>query len=114
MASVVATAEPTPSPSPVVEQSPQASGRLQLLNGSGTPGLALKARDVLQGAGFQVVTTANASKKYNKTTVFFQPGFQDMARAAAKLVHSSTILPAVSNLDKSIPVTVVVGVDYKP
>lgn len=107
------------SPSPVAESpSPQSSpsvapGKLQVLNGSGTPGLGLKAKKTFEDAGWTIVATANASREYSRTTVFFQPGFESMAKAAAALIGSSTVQPAVSNLDKSIPVTVVIGTDFK-
>jgi hypothetical protein len=117
--SASALAKVTPSPSPIAESpSPQASptsqpGKLQVLNGSGTPGLGLKAKKIFEDAGWTIVATANASRQYSRTTVFFQPGSEAMAKTAAGLVGSSTVQPALSNLDRSIPVTVVVGTDFK-
>ncbi len=110
-----ATVSPAPSPIPTVSPSPskKASGKVQVLNGTAVQGRAPKVRDRLEAAGYDVVSTAPAARSYDKTTIFYQPGFQQMAKDIAALLGVGAVQAAPSNLDKSIPVTVVVGADYK-
>jgi LytR cell envelope-related transcriptional attenuator len=113
-------ASPLPSPSPSSTQSPPSpapaphSGKLQVLNGTSTTGLALKAAQKLREAGFEIAATAPAAKSYPKTTIFYQPGKEQLARDVASVLGLGAIAPAPGNLDRSIPVTVVVGADYRP
>jgi len=122
--SAVPSATPTealpaaaPTVEPVAEETtpPAATGgKLQVLNGSGTPGLALKAKEKLEQSGYEVVATSNASRSYAKTTVFYQEGHLDLATQVAALLGASKVEAAPSNLDKDIGVTAVIGADYKP
>lgn len=108
-------AAPTIEPVPDETTSEAAlTGKLQVLNGSGTPGLALKAKEKVEQAGNEVVATANASRSYAKTTVFYQEGHLEFAKQIAALLGTSKVEVAPSNLNKEIPVTAVVGADYKP
>lgn len=115
--SPTATVSPAASPAPTVSSSPspskKAGGKVQVLNGTGVQGRALKVRDRLEAAGYEVVATAPAARSYEKTTIFYQPGFQQMAKDIAALLGLGVVQAAPQNLDKSIPVTVVVGADYK-
>lgn len=115
--SPTATVSPAPSPIPTVSPSPspakKAGGKVQVLNGTAVQGRAPKVRDRLEAAGYDVVSTAPAARSYDKTTIFYQPGFQQMAKDIAALLGVGVVQVAPSNLDKSIPVTVVVGADYK-
>lgn len=114
--SPIPSPEPSPSPelspSPSPSPPPRASGRLQVLNGSSTPGRGQQAAQQLREAGFEIVAVQQAARRYDRTTVFFQPGFRPMAEQAAQVVGATVIEPAPSNLDRDIPVTVVVGEDY--
>lgn len=111
---------PSPSPSPGTEVSPSPSpaatsrGELQVLNGSGVQGQGLKAAEELEEAGYTIRATDNAVRRYEKTTVFYQPGFESMARDVARILGSNLVQQAPSSVSKSIPVTAVVGADYKP
>ncbi len=115
--SPTATVSPAPSPIPTVSPSPspskKAGGKVQVLNGTAVQGRAPKVRDRLEAAGYDVVSTAPAARSYDKTTIFYQAGFQQMAKDIAALLGIGVVQAAPSNLDKSIPVTVVVGADYK-
>lgn len=84
-----------------------------MLNGSDTSGLALKAADRLRKDGYDVVNVAKAASTYQKTAVFYQPGSKSLADQVAKVLGATEVKPAPSNLNKSIPVTVIVGNDYK-
>lgn len=108
---------PSPAASPAASASPTASvegeGRLQVLNGSGTSGLGTKVAAKLKEAGYEIVSTGNAVRRYDETTVFYQPGSEALAREVARFLGTTKIEPAPNSLDKKIPVTVVVGADYK-
>lgn len=109
------TQSPSASLSPTANPSPTATkGKLQVLNGSTTAGLALKAADRLRKEGYEVVNVAKAAGTYQKTTVFYQPGNKGLADQVAKILGATEVKPAAANLNKSIPITVVVGNDYKP
>jgi hypothetical protein len=107
------TPSPSPSPLPLPSPSPAVTGgKIQVLDGSGSPALATKAKDKVVAAGYDVVAATRISKLYEKTTVFYQPGSQSAGEAAASLLGATVTQPAPENLDKTIPVTVVVGKDY--
>lgn len=108
------TSSPDPSPEPSPSPTPVVRGRLQVLNGADQSGLAQQAADELKAAGFEIVAVERAARSYEKSTVFFQPGQEAMAREAAAVVGAEVIQPAPPNLNPSIPVTVVVGNDYEP
>lgn len=89
-------------------------GPAQVLNGSGIPALLSSAQSRLKDAGYEVVTTGTASRRYDKTTVFYQAGSRAAAEDLARLAGAAVTDPAPSSLDKNIPLTLVVGTDYKP
>jgi hypothetical protein len=84
-----------------------------VLNGTAKEGLATKAADRLRADGYEIVAVARASRSYDKTTVFYQPGQKGLADQIARFLGASEVSPAPDNLDKDIPVTVVVGNDFK-
>lgn len=105
------TASPGASPSPTATQA--GSGRTQVLDGSSSQARLDSAERKLEEAGYDVVAKGNASSPYEKTTVFYHPGSQQMGEAVASLVGASLVQPVGDrNLDPAIPVTVVVGPDY--
>lgn len=118
------SAAPTPSPSPEPASSPAPPApapaptinrptiRLQVLNGSPTTGLALRAADTLREAGYRVVAVHPAARGYELTTVFFQPGQEEVALDVATLLGTTNAQPAPPTVDAAIPVTVVVGADF--
>lgn len=60
---------PSPTPTPAIELD-RADLKLQVLNGSGTPGLAGEAQEYLEGLGYQDVDTGNAaSYDYEETEI---------------------------------------------
>lgn len=88
------------------------TGRVQILDGAGSGITAAKAKQKIEGSGYQVAATGATSRPYEKTTVFYQPGNESLARDVAAVVGATNVLVAPANLDKSIPVTVVIGSDY--
>jgi hypothetical protein len=107
------TAPPPPPPSPSPSPEPTKDGPLQVLNGTSRAGLAGVAAKELREAGYTVSEIGNAARRYDKTTVFFQPGEERLAEEVAAFIGSDVILPAPDNLQENIPVTVVLGADYE-
>jgi hypothetical protein len=106
-------ASPSPAPSPSPSPTGEPKGQIQVLNGTGTTGLARRAADKLTAAGFEVVTVQNASNRYDATTIFFKPGFEEQAREVGRVLGTTKVEPAPSSLQRDIPVTAVVGADYQ-
>lgn len=100
-----APAEPSPSP--------KRSGKLQVLNGSATSGTGQRAADKLREAGYEIVAVQNASRRYEKTTIFYQAGSRSLADEIAAFFGFGIVEAAPSNLSRAVPVTVVAGDDYK-
>lgn len=107
---VATTTQAAPSPSP----SPVEKAQVQVLNGTATVGLAQRARERLEQAGFEVLSVGNARTRYDKTTVFFKPGFESIAREIARVIGATVVQPAPENLQRDIPITAVVGADFSP
>lgn len=84
----------------------------QILNGSGNPQSLAAAQRKLQDAGYEIVTTGNASRSYENTTVFFQEGHKAQADELASLAGASVTEPAPGNLDKNIPLALILGADF--
>ncbi len=109
---MVGTEDPASSPSP--EASPLAGRAAQILNGGSDAQLLQDAKKKLEGAGYEVLTTGNTSRPYDKTTVFFQQGSRSQADELARLAGATVTQAAPDNLDKNIPLTLVIGADFKP
>ena len=111
--SPTSTVSPTASPGPTPTASPAAGGRrVQVLDGSGSGLRAARAKQQIETGGYEVVATGATSRPYEKTTVFYQPGNEQTARDLASLIGAADVLVAPANLDKTVPLAVVVGPDY--
>lgn len=105
-------ASPTPAPaSPSPSPAAKAAAQIQVLNGTATTGLGRRAADKLTAAGFQVVNVDNAARRYDKTTVFFRPGFEDVARQVAGALGGASVEASPDNLSRDV--TAIVGADYQ-
>lgn len=62
---------------------PDSRVRVQVLNGSSTPGLARLATDQLRDAGFDVVSLGNARSPVNTSVVFDRAGKPEIAERVA-------------------------------
>ncbi|MGH2768710.1 MAG: LytR C-terminal domain-containing protein, partial [Actinomycetota bacterium] len=100
-----------PSGSPALRPAPL--GILQVLNGSSTPGLGRAAADRLRALGYGVVAVKKAAHHYDLTTVFYQPGVEGLAGRVAAAVGATKGGLAPASLNASVPVTVVIGDDYR-
>jgi LCP family protein required for cell wall assembly len=95
-------AAPAPAPTPA---SAATGVTVDVLNGTGTAGLASSAADQLRGQGFTVGTVGNAPAKAAQTVVRYAPAAQDQARTLASAVPGATL-----QADPSVPgVQLVIG-----
>lgn len=106
--------ELTTTPSPDPNASPaQATGKAQVLDASNSAARLDAAERKLVEAGYEVVAKGNAATPRERTTVFYQPGNQQMGEAVASLLGASLVEPVGDlNLDQAIPVTVIIGPDF--
>ncbi|MGY1813425.1 LCP family protein [Blastococcus sp. SYSU D00820] len=84
---------------------------VEVLNGSGTRGLAASAADSLSAAGFRVTGTGNAdSANHTQTVVEHATGDEDLAATVAAQIPGATI--ALSTDATAGAVTLVLGSDF--
>lgn len=108
---MIDTTSGTATPSP--DSTPQGDlPAAQILNGSGNPQSLAAAQRKLQDAGYDIVSTGNASRPYENTTVFYQEGHKVEADELAGLAGASVTEPAPGNLDKNIPLALILGADF--
>lgn len=113
------TDEPSDTPSPATSDV-----LIAVLNGTGVPGLAAEAQDMLIGEGYKAPTDpANAPQAgVEVTTVYYRPGENAAQNQADATYISETFFPG-SRVDKlgptfddivanSVTVVIVVGEDY--
>lgn len=87
--------------------------RVEVLNGSGRPGLARDATERLRAAGFDVVYFGNAGEPRGISLVLDRGGRAEAARRAAAALGIATVR---SEPDESrfVDVTVIVAKDWPP
>jgi hypothetical protein len=107
----------SPEPSPSASASPtpvaQGTGKTQVLDASNSGARLDAAERKLEEAGYEVVAKGDASTPREKTTVFYQPGNQQLGEAIASLLGATLVQPVGDlRLDPAIPVTVIIGPDY--
>jgi LytR cell envelope-related transcriptional attenuator len=96
----------------VTPSATSATVQVQVLNGTDVQGLARRAADKLQAKGYGIQAVKNAVNMYDHTIVYYQPGFQRNASEVVGTLGTGTVKPAPANLQKDVPLTVVVGKDY--
>ena len=90
---------------------------MQVLNGSGRPGLGRRAADVLRAKGFAVTSVGNADTfSYDSTQILVHSTTQPLAgerlRLALPPLADLTVNPASSTTPSASDVTLIVGRDY--
>ena len=86
--------------------------RIEVLNGSGIRGAAIKVADRLKEAGFEVTRTDNASNfDYSRCCIITHKGKTEPVQRIAKLLNCEDIREENGSND-AIDVTVIVGRDY--
>jgi len=111
-ASVAPSPSPTRSSSPVSPLPSSSTVEVQVLNGTDMQGLARRAADKLAAKGYSVPTVKNANNMYDRTVVYYQPGFQRNASEVIGILGTGTAKPAPANLPKDVPLTVAIGRDF--
>lgn len=88
--------------------------RVEVLNASGTPGLAARGRTVLRDRGFDVVQVGNAPGYAPDTSlVMDRVGRMDLARRVADAARIRKVLERPDS-NVYVDVTVVLGRDWQP
>jgi hypothetical protein len=112
------THKPKPPPEPEPEDTPSVLPKLitngvsvQVLNGSGTTGADQAMADRLTTLGFRIVAVVEASKPYDKTTVFWSSNESRPAAEALAQHFGWLVQPKPHNLSPEVSVHVVVGKD---
>jgi len=109
---VAAPAASTPAAPPVPETVAPAAVEVQVLNGSGTKGLAAEAAGQLTGAGFGVAGTGNAdSSDHQVTEIRFAPGDEALAATLATVVPGATSTPDPDGTSGTVQL--VLGSDFE-
>jgi LCP family protein required for cell wall assembly len=101
-AAQVAASQGAEAPEPVAEEpagpapliAAPAEVTVDVLNGTGTTGLASTVADALRAQGFGVGTVGNEAGTVNETVVRFGPGAEEKARTLAAAVPNSVLRPS--------------------
>ena len=103
------TSSPTPTQTgPPLKTAPEKI-RVQVLNGSATPGEAARVAKDLSADGFQVVDIKNAARRdYPRTKVLYDPAYNESGRTLAAAVSGSTL---TVDATLSSTLVVIVGAD---
>jgi hypothetical protein len=107
-----------PVPAPTADDAPQPMAvpdsrvRVQVLNGSSTPGLARLATDQLRDAGYDVVSMGNARSPVKTSVVLDRAGKREIAEGVARALGITRIETRVDTA-LYLEVTVVLGPDFK-
>jgi hypothetical protein len=103
----IATQRTAPQPLAV----PDSRVRIQVLNGSRTPGLARFATDQLRDAGYDVVNLGNASSQAATSVVYDRVGKKEIAERVAKVLQITRVETKVDTA-LYLEATVILGSDF--
>lgn len=102
-ATPVPTAEPTVDPAAIVN----------VLNATGTTGVATVVGDELAAEGWTVGTRSNASQAVEETIVYYiAPTYEGAARGVVESLGYGSIKLSDNYVESSAQITIVVGQDY--
>jgi hypothetical protein len=87
---------------------------VEVLNGTSTPGLATRARELFQSYDLEVMAPNNADNdQYQNTVVLDRRGTMDNAKKVADIIHCTRIESRPDpQLDPAVDVTVILGKDF--
>ena len=87
---------------------------VEVLNGTKTPGLATRARDLLQSYDYEVMPPNNADNdQYVNTVVLDRKGRLDDAKKLADIIRCTRIYSKPDpQMDQAVDVTVILGKDF--
>jgi hypothetical protein len=87
--------------------------RVEVLNGTGTRGLARLGTGLLRDLGFDVVSSGNASERVDSTTVLVRSGRMDWGQLAAKGLGGARV-EARPDTSRYLDLTILLGPDWRP
>jgi polyisoprenyl-teichoic acid--peptidoglycan teichoic acid transferase len=87
---------------------------VEVLNGTKTPGLANRARELLQSYDLEVMPASNADNdQYQNTVVLDRTGKMDDAKKVADIIKCTRIYSKPDpQMDQAVDVTVILGKDF--
>jgi len=90
------------------------SARVEVLNGTATPGLAASAADYLRGKGLNVISVGNAERSdFGSTVIYDYTGKPYTAKWLADTFHvSSANIIAGNDPNSAVDVRVIIGADF--
>jgi hypothetical protein len=94
---------------------PSGEGRVvvEVLNGSGRPGLGRLGTRRLRRMGLDVVYFGNATAPVDSTQVIARRGNRDRAERVREALGTGTVQVAIDTL-RRVDVSVILGPDYRP
>jgi hypothetical protein len=87
--------------------------RVEILNATATPRLALSATRLLRDRGFDVVSIGNSPARRDNTLVLDRTSHPDWARLVASVLGRGAI-EARADTSRYVDVTVLLGADWTP
>ena len=87
--------------------------RVQVLNATGTRGLAQRATDLLRDKGFDVVEIGNSRDRVDSTVVLDRTGHPDWARRVAAALGGAQVV-ARPDSARYVDITVLIGPNWRP
>jgi hypothetical protein len=87
--------------------------RVQVLNATGTRGLAQRATEHLRDKGFDVVDVGNNREKMDSTLILDRSNHPEWARRVAAAMGGATVLTRPDS-SRYLDVTVLVGATWRP
>lgn len=109
VAEIAPSATPKPTAAPTVDP----SLLVNVLNATGTSGIATAVGDTLAADGWTVSAKTNASETVEKTTIYYgNPSLEGAARGVAQSLGIGDIDLTDAYIESSAQITVVVGSDF--
>lgn len=87
--------------------------RVQVLNATGTRGLAQRATDFLRDKGFDVVEIGNSRDRVDSTVVLDRTNHPDWARRLATAMGGAKVMSSPDTL-RYVDLTVLIGQNWRP
>lgn len=91
----------------------QADAKIEVLNGSKTPGLATKAAEKVKNGGYNVIKIDTAASKTAKTIIYdYSSGSQKTAIEKLKQLLKAEVVEKKPDSGKAANISIVIGDDY--
>ena len=87
--------------------------RVEVLNGTGMRGAARRATTAMRDAGFDVVSSGNATERADSSLVLVRGGRMDWGALAAKALGGARV-EARPDSSRYVDLTIIVGIRWRP